>query len=128
MSRDCAAAFRQAVEARDLEAIVGCFAADGVLRSPVSFKPFRGRDEVGRLLEIVLATFEDFHYTDELVSDGVRALIFSARVGEREVEGLDLLRFDADGQIEELTVMVRPLSGLVALAESVAPRLTAASG
>jgi hypothetical protein len=51
------------------------------------------------------------------------ALIFKARVGEREIDGLDLLRLDDDGQVTELTVMVRPLSGITALAEAMAEEL-----
>ena len=41
-----------------------------------------------------------------------------ARVGDRELDGLDLLRFDDQGKVAELVVMVRPMSGLNALAEA----------
>ncbi len=70
--------------------------------------------------------FEDFHYTDELDGDGVHGLLFDARVGERSLQGIDLLRSDADGRIAEFTVMIRPASGLIALAERMAPALQAA--
>jgi hypothetical protein len=52
----------------------------------------------------------------------VATLIFAARVGDRQVDGLDLLRFDPDGRVRELMVMVRPMSGLNALAEAMARR------
>ena len=39
-------------------------------------------------------------------------------MGDRELDGLDLLRFDAEGKVAELVVMVRPMSGLNALAEA----------
>ena len=39
------------------------------------------------------------------------------------VEGLDHLTLDADGLVTQLVVMVRPLSGLIALAEAMAERL-----
>jgi len=45
-------------------------------------------------------------------------LAFSARVGDRELDGIDLLRFDGEGRIREMAVYVRPLSGLNALAEA----------
>jgi hypothetical protein len=70
--------------------------------------------------------FEDFRYTDELAGDGVHALIFEARVGDRQVQGMDLIRADADGRIGEFTVMIRPASGLIALAERMGPALQAA--
>jgi hypothetical protein len=75
------------------------------------------------VFEILLEVFEDFHYTDEFEAEGKAALIFQARVGDRELEGLDLFRLDGEGRIAELTVMVRPLSGLTALGEAVGARL-----
>ena len=111
--------FRAAVESQDLEAGIACLAPDVVFHSPVTFKPYEGRDDVGGLLGIVFRTFEDFRYTDELEGEGVHALIFKARVGDKEVEGLDLLRTNEDGLIADFTVMVRPLSAAIALAEAV---------
>ena len=51
------------------------------------------------------------------------ALIFEARVGEKSVKGLDLIRMDSEGRIENLTVMVRPMSGLIALAEAMSAKV-----
>ena len=125
MSDPCA--FRRAVEARDLAEIAAAFAEDAVLHSPVTFRPFEGRVAIRRLLGILLEVFQDFHYTDELESeDGTKALIFRARVGDREIQGLDLIRFTESGLIRDLTVMVRPRSGLEALLGAVGPRLAAA--
>ncbi len=81
------------------------------------------------MLAILVEVFQDFHYTDELESeDGTRALVFNARVGDRDLQGLDLIRFDGNGQIRDLTVMVRPRSALEALLAEVAPRLAALGG
>ncbi len=122
-------AFRRAVEAKDLGTMIDAFAADGVLNSPVSFHPIRGRKAIGALLSILMEVFEEFCYTDELeAQDGGKALVFRARVGERELQGVDLLRFDSSGLISELTVMVRPLSGLQALLGAVGPRLNVPGG
>lgn len=119
-------AFRQAVEAGDLGAMIDAFAGDGVLNSPVSIRPFRGRKAVGALLSILMEVFEDFRYTDEFdARDGSKALLFRAKIGDRELQGVDVLRFDSGGRITDLTVMVRPLSGLQALIGAVAPRLQA---
>ena len=115
--------FRAAVEAGDIDAGLGLFAEDATLDSPVAFKPFVGIEQVGVVLRAVVETFEDFHYTDELGGDGVHALIFNARVGDKSVQGLDLLRTDSEGRITNLTVMIRPLSGLIALAEAMAPKV-----
>lgn len=110
--------FRAAVEAQDFDAALALFADDATLDSPVAFKPFVGRDAVGFVLRAVGETFSEFRYTDEFEgADGTHALVFRAKVGDREVEGLDLLRCDAAGSIVNLTVMIRPMSGLMALAE-----------
>jgi hypothetical protein len=124
MSHD---AFRKAVEAEDLDGMLGALADDVVFRSPVTFKPFEGREAVGMLLGVVFRTFEDFRYTDELDGDDVKALVFKARVGDKQIEGLDLLRFDGAGKIADFTVMVRPLSATMALAEAVGKGLEQAA-
>jgi hypothetical protein len=78
------------------------------------------------LLRLVAEVFEDFEYTDELRGDGTHALVFRARVGDKQVEGLDHLTIDDEGLVSELMVMVRPLSGLIALAEAMGRKLEAA--
>lgn len=120
-------AFRAGVEAGDHAAMVEALAPAVVFHSPITFKPFEGKEAVSTLLGVVMATFEDFRYTDELDRGGVKALVFEARVGDKQVQGLDLLRFDDDGLIEDFTVMVRPLSAAMALAEAVGKGLERAA-
>ena len=110
--------FRAAAESKDFSAIDDLFTEDVSFRSPVVFKQYEGREAVAMLLGAVSQVFEDFRYTDRFENDDEAALIFEARVGDREVQGLDLLRFDAEGRVSELTVMVRPMSGMHALAEA----------
>jgi hypothetical protein len=117
--------FRAAIEARDHTAMVDTLATDVVLHSPVTFKPFEGKRAVADLFYVLLEVFEDFYYTDELQGPGVHGLVFRARVGDRDVEGIDLLRDDEQGLIADFTVLVRPLSATIALAEAVGPRLAA---
>ena len=115
--------FRTAVEAGDIDAGLALFADDATLDSPVAFKPFVGIDAIGVVLRAVFETFEDFHYPDEFEAGPTHALIFRARVGDKDVEGLDLIRTDESGRITNLTVMVRPLSGLIALAEAMSAKV-----
>jgi hypothetical protein len=115
--------FRAAVEAEDPDALTDALADDVVFRSPAVFKPYEGKAVVSAILvQGAMKVFEDFRYTDQLEGSGVATLIFQARVGDRQLDGLDLLRFDADGKVSELMVMVRPMSGLNALAEAMARR------
>jgi SnoaL-like domain len=120
--------FREAVERKDLSAAGELLARDIVFHSPVTFHPFLGRETVSALLSEVAQVFEGFRYTDELEMDGAHALIFRANVAgtEREIEGIDLLRFDEDGLIADFTVMLRPLSALVPFAQAMGERAQAA--
>jgi len=112
-------AFRAAVEAEDPVALAETLAEDVTFRSPVVFKAYEGKPLVSTILvEGAMNVFEEFRYTEQLEDGDAAALIFNARVGDRAVDGLDLLRFDADGKVRELMVMARPLSGLNALAEA----------
>ena len=65
-----------------------------------------------------MQVFEDFRYTDHTETGDTATLAFSARVGEQELDGIDLLRFDDEGRIREMAVYVRPMSGVTALAEA----------
>jgi hypothetical protein len=115
--------FRRAVEAGDIDAAVACLAPDVTFNSPVAHKPFEGAEAVSGVLRAVFETFEDFEYTDELQQGDTHALVFRARVGDKQLQGLDLLRMNADGQIEDFTVMVRPASGLMALGAAMGPKV-----
>jgi hypothetical protein len=121
-----AAGFRAAVEAQDLGAARELFAEDIVFHSPITFHPFVGRETVARLLGIVAEVFSDFRYTDELASADAHGLVFRAKVGDREVEGIDLLRIDGEGRIADFTVLLRPLSGVMPFAQEMAERVSAA--
>ncbi len=115
-------AFRAAVEAHDLDAVEALLADDVVFSSPVVFKPYRGKAITVAILRAVERVFEDFRYERVIGETDGRdhALVFTARVGDREINGCDFLHLDASGRIDELTVMVRPLSGAQALQTAMA--------
>jgi hypothetical protein len=119
--------FRAAAEAKDFSAIDELFAEEVVFRSPVVFKPYEGREAVAMLLAAVVQVFEDFRYTDQVETADAAALAFSARVGDRELDGIDFLKFDSEGRVRQMAVYVRPMSGVNALAEAMAKKLEAAS-
>ncbi|MFI0410104.1 nuclear transport factor 2 family protein [Actinomadura sp. 3N508] len=140
--------FRKAVEAKDLAAITMALDPGIEFHSPVMVKPYLGREPVTALLGVLLEVFDDFRYTDELtgtapVADPTGggfpiapatpaapplALIFTARVAGKAVQGLDLLRFGDTGLVTGLTVMVRPLPAAMTLARVVGRRMEAAEG
>lgn len=115
--------FKAAAESKDFSAIDELFAEDVVFRSPVVYKPYEGRDAVALLLGAVSQVFEDFRYTDQVETGDSAALFFSARIGDRELDGLDHLQFDSEGRINRMAVYVRPMSGVQALAEAMQRKL-----
>lgn len=120
------APFRQAAEAKDFSLVSDLFADDVTFRSPVVYKPYEGRDALEVVLGAVVKVFQDFRYTDQFEDGDTAMLIFEAKAGEREVQGVDILRFDEAGQISELIVMVRPMSGMHALADEMKRMLESA--
>jgi hypothetical protein len=121
--------FRTAIErarlSGDVDGVVALLAEDVVFRSPVVYAPYERREAVAPLLQAVVRVFDDFQFIREIGSpDGFdHALVFRARIGEREVEGCDFLHTNGDGLIDEFYVMVRPLSGAMALAEAMKKQL-----
>ena len=112
--------FRAAVEKRDIDRATELFHEDAAFRSPVVFKPYRGRDQVMKVLhaaEQVLAAGGSFRYVHQLEdpADRVAILEFATEVDGKQVEGIDKLTFDEDGLITELKVMLRPASALQAV-------------
>ena len=115
--------FRAAAESKDFSAFEEIFADAVSFRSPAVFKPYEGRDAVAMLLATVVEVFQGFSYTDQVETAGTAVLAFNARIGDRELEGIDLLRFDDQGKVCEMAVYIRPLSGLNALAEAMRRKL-----
>ncbi|MGW6396178.1 nuclear transport factor 2 family protein [Streptomyces sp. NPDC055103] len=112
--------FRKAVEDRDPDALEAMLAEDVVFTSPVAFTPYQGRAMTAAILRGVMRVFEDFVYVRELDNPVSRdhALVFTATVGGKRIHGCDFLHLDEEGRIDELTVMVRPLSAARALSEA----------
>ncbi|MBB2993040.1 hypothetical protein FHR72_004547 [Mycolicibacterium iranicum] len=110
--------FRQAVEARDSSAIEALLADDVVFTSPVAFKPYPGKPITAAILRAVMRVFEDFRYLREITDGDDHALVFEATVAGKRITGCDFIHVNDDGLIDDLMVMVRPLSGATALAEA----------
>ena len=123
--------FRDAIEGArasgDADGVIALLAEDVVFRSPVVHAAHHGRADVEPLLRAVVRVFDEFAFARELRAPGGddRALVWEARIGDRDLEGCDFLHLDDDGFIDELFVMVRPLSGALALAEAMKRELAA---
>ncbi|MFK3788946.1 MULTISPECIES: nuclear transport factor 2 family protein [Pseudomonas] len=115
------------VEREDLGDLPELLDANVLFRSPMAHTAYPGAPVVASILRTVLQVFEDFAYHRQLATaDGLSVVLeFSARVGDRQLKGIDMIRFDEHGKIVEFEVMVRPMSGLQALGEEMGRRLGA---
>lgn len=98
---------------------------DAVFRSPMANSPYGPAPALILALTTVIEVLEDFRYHRQLATDdGLNVMLeFSARVGDRLLKGIDLIRFNEQGQILDFEVMVRPMSGLQALGTEMGKRL-----
>lgn len=96
-----------------------------MFRSPAVYAPYIGREATLQVLRAVVNVFEGFRYVQQIRDGDDEVLRFAARIGNRELEGVDLVHYGEDGLVTELTVLIRPRSGLQALIEVMATELAA---
>lgn len=123
-ARETLEKWHRMVTAGDLSEVATLCAPEAVFRSPVAHTPYRGAELVGAFLQQAVQTFSDFRYHRTFIG-GERDVVleFSAKVGDKELKGIDMIRFDAAGRIADFEVMVRPASGLQALGAEMARRM-----
>jgi hypothetical protein len=124
-------ALARALEAADPDAVLATLTDDVTLRVAVHDEPFVGRATAALVLRPVLAgALHDIEVTEThggTHGDAPRIIGFRARVAGHAgpAEGLLLARPDASGRIADLTVYLRPLPALQALADEMGRRLGA---
>ncbi len=116
-----------AVAAEDIDAIGATLAEDAEISSPAYWAPKGPKAYVVGVLTGVMGAFEDFRYEGEWVEGPEIILEFSAHIGETKLRGIDRISLDGDGRLCHIEVMVRPINGLMALAEKVRDHLAAKS-
>jgi hypothetical protein len=117
--------WHQMIAARDLNGLAEIVHPEAVFRSPMAHQPYASAQAVVLILGTVIQVFQDFTYHREFVSDdGLNVVLeFSARVGDKQLKGIDMIAFDDAGKIRDFEVMVRPMSGLQALGQEMGARL-----
>ena len=108
----------------DMSMLSELLANDVVFRSPVAYQPYVGKQVVFFILTNVIQVFENFTYHREFYTeDGENVVLeFSANVSGKLLKGIDMIRFNEQGKIIDFEVMIRPMSGLAALAEQMGAR------
>ena len=119
--------WHEMLETRDMSILNELLADNVVFRSPVAFQPYPGKQVVFFILSNVIQVFENFTYHREFLSeDGNNVVLeFSANVSDKKLKGIDMIQFNDEGQIIDFEVMIRPKSGLEALAVEMGQRIQA---
>ncbi len=117
--------FQAALERGDIETAAEMLADDVVFRSPAVFEPYEGKPATLVLLKAVSRVFQEFRYQRTFIEENGRGmvLLFEAKVGTRKVEGVDILRLDEHGLVDDFRVMVRPHTALEALMKAMVPMI-----
>jgi hypothetical protein len=115
------------LESRDMSLLNELLDDHVVFRSPVAYNPYEGKQVVYFILSNVIQIFENFTYHREFYTDDEQSVVleFSANVGEKKLKGIDMIRFNQAGKIVDFEVMIRPKSGLEALAAQMGQRMAA---
>lgn len=117
--------FQAAWRTRALDPWMEMLAPDVVLRSPVLRAPFTGHAAVRELYGVLFEVFGRMEVTSELRDGDSHAFRWRGELAGHQIDGIDLLRYDAEGRIAEIAVMIRPLVDIGVFAAAVGPALAA---
>lgn len=114
------------LERKDFSQLSEIVHPEAMFRSPIANTPYAPAQALILVLTTVIQVFENFSYHRQLASgDGLNVVLeFSAQVDGKNLKGIDLIRFNSEGQIVEFEVMARPLNALQALGAQMAARLS----
>ncbi len=106
--------WHQLIRDKNLNGIGDLLADAVVFHSPVVHKPVTGKQMVTFYLTAAFYTFlnDEFKYVRELADDSTAILEFTTTIDGIFINGVDMIRWDADGKITDFKVMIRPLKAV----------------
>ena len=101
-------------QARDPKRLKALLADDAVFWSPVVHTPQVGKAITFQYLNAAFHVFfnDSFRYVREVGNDEGAVLEFEVEIDGIAVNGVDMMRWNAEGQITEFKVMLRPLKAV----------------
>lgn len=128
MSRDVSdflTEWHRIVRERDLVGLDGVLDENVSLGAPPYWEKLRGRKLIHHLLGLIVHTIDGFTYHREWCNGSELALEFTGRVGERELQGIDLISLNDNLLVQNLDVLMRPVNSVIALRDAIAPQMAA---
>ena len=118
--------WHQIIDSADSRSLDDLLADNVVFHSPVVHKPQPGkaltRRYLGAALQVLLKPGK-FRYLREIKGQQDAMLEFVAEVDGIEINGVDIIHWDATGRICDFKVMVRPLKAILLLQQKMAAML-----
>lgn len=115
--------WHRVVSEKDRSGILPLLADDVSLGAPPYWDRLQGRESVRQLLGLILETIEDFTYQREWQKGNELALEFTGRVGELELQGIDLISLGDQLTVQNIDVLIRPMNAVDQLRDIVAPKM-----
>lgn len=108
------ATWHRLVRSQDAAGLRALVADDAVFHSPVVHTPQRGKALVVAYLGAAFQVFfnDSFRYVREVVAADEAVLEFDVVLDGIQVNGVDMIRWNAAGQITDFKVMLRPLKAV----------------
>jgi SnoaL-like protein len=119
--------WRETAKARDPAGLEALLAEDVVFLSPVVHAPQRGKAITTQYLAAAFAVLggADFRYVGQWLGERAAVLEFVTSIDGIEVNGVDIIGWNADGRIDSFKVMVRPLKAIEIVRQRMAAALAA---
>ncbi|MEU6560513.1 nuclear transport factor 2 family protein [Nocardia nova] len=114
-------AFVEAWRTHDIDRLIDAMAPDIVLHSPMLSAPFRGRRVARDLYTALFAKIEQLEILEQSKTAGTETIVFRAQLGRRTIDGVDVIRYDPQGDIIEIRNFIRPLSAIGLFAGATGP-------
>ena len=113
------------VASRDPARLHALLAEDAVFHSPVVHTPQRGRPIVEKYLIGAMHVLGNasFRYEREIVGETEAMLEFVTEIDGIVIDGVDIIRWNADGLVTDFKVMVRPLKAMQVVHQKMAEML-----
>jgi len=113
------------VAEKDLVGLEQVLAEDVALGVPPYWQKLHGRPISVHLLGLIVNTIDEFTYHREWRNGRELALEFTGRVGEFELQGIDLITLDEHTRVANLDVLMRPVNAVIELRGIIAPQMAA---
>jgi hypothetical protein len=114
MPIDTMRAWHELAKTRDPEGLDAVLAESAVFHSPIVHTPQVGKPITKLYLLAAFQVFfnETFRYVRELRGPHDAVLEFEVEIDSIRVNGVDMIKWNDDGQIVEFKVMIRPLKAI----------------